>query len=119
MIVGVIIHEGTCRKPWFPHLLTSTVLSHSDYYPLQIFYKNKKNNFLSYLILHIYQLLIISLRLYRKTNGADLKTVKQITVPETHAQDEIVKEVIKLYIDSYLKTGHLYYGLEIGGNCYK
>jgi len=57
--------------------------------------------------------IMISLRLYRKTNSADLKTVKQITVPETHAQDEIVKEVIKLYIDNYLKTGHLYYGLEI------
>lgn len=56
--------------------------------------------------------IMISLRLYRKTNSLNLKTVKQIRVPETHAQDEIVKEVIKIYINNYLKYGELYYGLE-------
>jgi hypothetical protein len=45
---------------------------------------------------------MICLRKYRKTN--ELKTVKQITVPETHAQEEIDKEIIKLYIYEYLKN---------------
>ena len=74
--------------------------------------ENKIDRVIENLFVKAQAYIMISLRLHRKSNRSELKTIKQIRVPETHAQDEIVKEVIKIYINNYLKTGKLYYGLE-------
>lgn len=71
-------------------------------------FDDKINNVVENLFKKAQAYIMISLRLHRKTNSSNLKTIKQIKIPETHAQDNIAKEVIKIYINNYLRTGDLY-----------
>ena len=57
---------------------------------------------------------MLSLRAHRKTNGINIKkNIMKIKIPETHAQDDVAIAIIKLYIKDYLKTGNLYYALNL------
>lgn len=73
-----------------------------------ISFDDKINNVAENLFKKAQAYIMISLRMHRKTNSSNLKTMKQIKIPETHAQDNIAKEVIKIYINNYLRTGKLY-----------
>ena len=62
----------------------------------------KINNIALELFIRAQAYIMLSLRCHRETNKADLKTMKEIKIPETHAQDNVALDIIKLYIKDYL-----------------
>ena len=61
---------------------------------------------------------ILSLRMYRKTDGIDYRdTIHKILVPETHAQNEMVINVIKLFIQEYVNNGKFMFDIKNKNNC--
>jgi protein tyrosine phosphatase len=50
---------------------------------------------------------MVNLRAYRKTDWKCIKKIDLVLIPETHIQDNFIKDVIKAYIIKYIKYGFL------------
>ena len=76
-------------------------------------------NFIARKVFVLSQIFVmLSLRMYRKTDGIDYRdTIHKILVPETHAQNEMVINVIKLFIQEYVNNGNFMFNIDSEDNC--
>jgi hypothetical protein len=51
---------------------------------------------------------MIYLRTYRKTDWPCVKEISSVVIPETHAQEHFVKDIITNYIQRYLEYGFMF-----------
>ena len=68
----------------------------------------KIEEFKNDIFIKIQAYVMIYLRAYRKTDWSCVKKIENVIIPETHAQEQFIKDIIENYIKRYLEYGFMF-----------